>query len=56
MGIFNDGDYVHENGTCVHIQDGKVYYAPGAKLAMRLDEIFDSTKWKEVDFKNGGTQ
>lgn len=45
---FKDGTYQHESGFIVMIQNGVVMLSPNHPLAMRLAELFDATKWKEV--------
>lgn len=45
---FKDGTYQHESGFIVMIQNGVVMLSPNHPLSMRLAELFDTTKWKEV--------
>lgn len=48
--MFKPGTYEHENGVIIKVdEDGDVYLL-GRKipLTMRLLDVFDSKKWKEV--------
>lgn len=45
---FKDGTYQHESGFIIMIQNGVVMLSPNHPLSMRLAELFDTTKWKEV--------
>lgn len=45
---FKDGVYMHETGFTVMIKDGMAMLSPNHPLSLRLSELFDSNKWKEV--------
>lgn len=45
---FKDGTYKHESGFIITIISGTVMISPNHPLSLRLSELFDSTKWKEV--------
>lgn len=45
---FKDGTYQHTSGFTVMVQNGAVMLSPNHPMSMRLSELFDTTKWKEV--------
>lgn len=45
---FKDGVYTHEFGFTVMVKDGVIMLSPNHPLSLRLSELFDSKKWKEV--------
>ena len=45
---FKDGVYQHETGFTVMVMNGAVMLSPNHPLSMRLSELFDMKKWKEV--------
>lgn len=45
---FKDGTYKHECGFIITIVYGTVMISPNHPLSLRLSELFDTTKWKEV--------
>lgn len=45
---FKDGTYKHECGFIITIVSGTVMITPNHPLSLRLSELFDTTKWKEV--------
>lgn len=45
---FKDGTYQHETGFVIMIKDGVAMLSPNHPLSMRLSELFDYSKWKEV--------
>lgn len=45
---FKDGKYEHENGFIIVVENGTVMISPNHPLNIRLSELFDKTKWKEV--------
>lgn len=46
---FKDGTYIHEKGFTVIITNGEAMLSPTHPLSLRLSELFDSSKWKEVE-------
>ena len=46
---FKDGLYQHEAGFTVMFKNGTIMLSPNHPLSMRLSELFDSKKWKEVN-------
>lgn len=47
--MFKDGKYRHENGFIVTIIDGEIYMSPNHPLSLRLSDIFDMSKWEEIE-------
>lgn len=45
---FKDGTYEHESGFTIMVIGGKIMLSPNHPLSLRLSEMFDNTKWKEV--------
>ena len=45
---FKDGVYVHETGFTVMVKVGMIMLSPNHPLSLRLSELFDYSKWKEV--------
>lgn len=45
---FKDGTYQHTSGFTVMVQNDVVMLSPNHPMSMRLSELFDTTKWKEV--------
>ena len=45
---FKDGTYEHESGFTIMVIDGKIMLSPNHPLSLKLSEMFDTTKWKEV--------
>ena len=45
---YKDGVYQHESGFTVMVMNGTVMLSPNHPLSIRLSELFDSKKWKEV--------
>lgn len=45
---FKDGTYQHETGFIIMVKNGAVMLTPNHPLSMRISELFDSSKWKEV--------
>lgn len=45
---FKDGIYQHESGFTVMANNGVVMLSPNHPLSIRLSELFDTSKWKEV--------
>lgn len=45
---FKDGTYIHETGFTLMVKDGMIMLSPNHPLSLRLSELFDSGKWKEV--------
>lgn len=45
---FKDGVYQHETGFAVLVTNGTLMLSPNHPLSMRLSELFDVKKWKEV--------
>lgn len=45
---FKDGIYQHESGFAVMVSNGVVMLSPNHPLSIRLSELFDTSKWKEV--------
>lgn len=45
---FKDGIYHHESGFTVMVNNGVVMLSPNHPLSIRLSELFDTSKWKEV--------
>lgn len=45
---FKDGTYKHESGFTILVQNGTVMLSPNHPTTMRLSELFDASKWKEV--------
>ena len=45
---FKDGVYQHVSGFTLMVQNGVVMLSPNHPMSIRLSELFDTTKWKEV--------
>ena len=45
---FKDAIYQHESGFTVMVNNGVVLLSPNHPLSIRLSELFDTSKWKEV--------
>lgn len=45
---FKDGIYRHESGFTIMVNNGVVMLTPSHPLSVRLSELFDTSKWKEV--------
>ena len=45
---FKDGIYEHASGFTVMVKNVVVMLSPNHPMSMRLSELFDTTKWKEV--------
>lgn len=45
---FKDGTYQHTSGFTIMVQNGVVMLSPNHPMSLRLSELFDTTKWKEV--------
>lgn len=45
---FKDGTYKHETGFVITVISGVVMISPNHPLSIRLAELFDTEKWKEV--------
>lgn len=46
---FKDGKYEHESGFTILVKDGQVMISPVHPISLRASEIFDTSKWKEVN-------
>lgn len=51
---FKDGKYVHDLGFEVLVLNGKPYLNGALPLSIRLTDMFNVNKWKEVK-ENGST-
>lgn len=45
---FKDGIYRHESGFAIMVNNGVVMVTPSHPLSIRLSELFDTSKWKEI--------
>lgn len=45
---FKDGVYQHVSGFTLMVQNGVVMLSPNHPMSIRLSELFDTTKWKEM--------
>lgn len=45
---FKNGIYKHESGFIITVANGVVMISPSHPLSLRLAELFDTTKWKEM--------
>nr|DAR45233.1 MAG TPA: hypothetical protein [Caudoviricetes sp.] len=45
---FKDGTYEHVSGFVVMVSNGVVMLSPNHPMSIRLAELFDASKWKEV--------
>lgn len=45
---FKDGIYQHESGFTVMVNNDVVMLSPNHPLSIRLSELFDTSKWKEL--------
>lgn len=45
---FKDGRYEHTSGFTIVVIGGEVMLSPTHPMALRLSELFDKSKWKEV--------
>lgn len=45
---FKDGTYKHDNGFVVTVVSGVIMISPNHPLSIRLSELFDAEKWKEM--------
>lgn len=45
---FKDGTYKHENGFVITVVAGAIMISPNHPLSIRLAELFDTAKWKEM--------
>lgn len=45
---FKDGTYKHENGFVITVVAGTIMISPSHPLSIRLAELFDTKKWKEM--------
>lgn len=45
---FKDGTYKHETGFVITVISGVVMISPNHPTSIRLAELFDTEKWKEV--------
>lgn len=46
---FKNGKYQHETGFIILVVNGTVMVSPNHPTTIRVSDMFDSTKWKEVD-------
>ena len=45
---FKDGTYKHDNGFVITVVSGVIMISPNHPLSIRLAELFDTKKWKEL--------
>lgn len=45
---FKDGIYRHESGFTIMVNNDVVMLTPNHPLSIRLSELFDMSKWKEI--------
>ena len=45
---FKDGTYKHESGFVITVVSDEVMISPNHPLSIRLADLFDTEKWKEV--------
>lgn len=45
---FKNGKYKHENGFTIIVSNNEVLVSPNHPLTLRISELFDASKWKEV--------
>lgn len=47
---FKDGKYQHTSGFIIQIENGDILLSPNHPMSIRLSELFDKEKWKEIDW------
>lgn len=46
---FKEGTYEHESGFKIFVDEsGTIMVSPNHPLSIRVSELFDTNKWKEV--------
>lgn len=46
---FKDGTYKHDSGFTIYVKDGEIMISPDHPISVRVAEMFNSEKWKEVN-------
>lgn len=45
---FKDGTFSHESGLTIMVMNGVIMVSPNHPLSIRVADLFDTKKWKEV--------
>lgn len=45
---FKEGTFKHDNGFVITVVSGVIMISPNHPLSIRLADLFDAEKWKEM--------